>query len=164
MEQIGDFFDAQYNNEIEIRNRNNINNNLDFYGHQDLIENTILNRVGREHYERVRDEIRNHLRNHLINDVYFRLFNVFRDEETKNKVYKIDINKKPLLFGECCICLEENQKFITFNCNHSTCEKCYLKLFKSYNNCPLCRGYIKSINRTKTYVKLLEKIKTIKKK
>ena len=65
------------------------------------------------------------------------------------KNYPLVENKKSLISGECSICMEDKENLITFGCGHSTCEECYIKLFKSNNKCCLCRKKICSINRTR---------------
>jgi len=46
----------------------------------------------------------------------------------------------------CPICLEDNTSYITFNCNHRTCTKCFLTNIIHLNTkCPLCRGNLPEV-------------------
>jgi len=43
----------------------------------------------------------------------------------------------------CPICLEDNTSYITFNCGHNTCTKCFLTNIIHLNTkCPMCRSHL----------------------
>jgi len=47
---------------------------------------------------------------------------------------------------KCPICLEDNTSYITFNCSHNTCTKCFLTNIIHLNTkCPMCRSNLPEV-------------------
>lgn len=59
-----------------------------------------------------------------------------------NKSYiNFRFKKEPCRY-QCCVCLDEYPKLVTFRCNHTcTCETCAVRLDK----CPFCRSLISNL-------------------
>jgi DNA repair exonuclease SbcCD ATPase subunit len=65
---------------------------------------------------------------------------------------------------ECPICREIKKSFVTFECLHKFCLKCYNDcIYHNHNKCSLCRkkvpeikNFTKLINNLKEYIKVLK--------
>ena len=65
---------------------------------------------------------------------------------------------------ECCICRENKNNFVTFECLHKVCLKCYNScIYNNHHKCSLCREDIpeikiitKLINNLKGYIEELK--------
>lgn len=58
---------------------------------------------------------------------------------------------------KCCICRETKNNFVTFECSHKICLKCYNDcIYHNHSKCCLCREVIQEI---KTFTKLINNLK-----
>jgi SHS2 domain-containing protein len=95
--------------------------------------------------------------------------------EEREKINKKEIQQESIIYANsaskllfdnefkreiavCCVCLNENQLFSSYNCSHCICAECYSNINKtSDNKCPQCRSSIKSI----TFLLSIKKYKYI---
>lgn len=58
--------------------------------------------------------------------------------------------------NECCICLEDDQTFVTIDCGHPICHNCFISLTNKLGyKCPLCNKTMQIIDANKLYAVLI---------
>lgn len=60
---------------------------------------------------------------------------ILNEKSVKTYIHKLEKQ----INGDCCVCLENDAKCLSFACNHFVCKSCYIQIIK-INTCPLCRA------------------------